>query len=318
MRRLSCPVCDHEVFFDSVACDRCTTTLLYDLQGDTMRAPRQDAPDARHRCANADLVRCNWVAGGPGLLCASCTLTRTRPDADDDEGMALWPIAEEAKRHLLRDLALLGFDVRGGERPLAFDLLSSVGANVTIGHAAGVVTIDLAEGDHSHRERVREQLAEPYRTMLGHFRHESGHYVEWRLVEGTERIDEARRLFGDERQDYGDAIDRHYRDGPPDRWQERFLSAYATMHPYEDFAECFAHLLHIRDTLETAEAFGLASLPEHASTRELVLETWLPFATAMNVVNRSLGRRDLYPFVLPDEVVEKIAFVDSLRTPLDG
>lgn len=317
MRRLSCPVCDHEVFFDSIACERCTSTLLYDLCGDAMVTPRQQDP-AGHPCANADLVRCNWVAEGPGRLCASCVLTRTRPRDDDAEGMALWPTAEEAKRHLLRDLARLGFDVHDGERPLSFDLLSSVDANVTIGHADGVITIDLAEGDHSHRERVREQLAEPYRTMLGHFRHESGHYVEWRLVEGKDRIDDARRLFGDEREDYQAAIDRHYADGPPADWQEHFLSAYATMHPYEDFAECFAHLLHIHDTLETADAFGLATLPEHASARELILETWLPFAMAMNVVNRSLGRRDLYPFVLPDEVVEKIAFVDSLRMPSEG
>ncbi|SDH60471.1 zinc-binding metallopeptidase family protein [Agrococcus jejuensis] len=315
MRRLTCPACANEVFFDSIRCERCRTTLLYDLQGDAMLAPAQSGDAWPGRCANADLVRCNWAAE-PDALCESCARTRTRPDDDDEEGLRLWPLAEEAKRHLLRDLHRLGFPVDGDDgQPLRFDLLSSVRADVTIGHADGIVTIDLAEGDDSHRERVRRQLAEPYRTMLGHFRHESGHYVEWRLVEGTDRIDEARALFGDERADYQGEIDRHYREGPPAGWQDRFLSAYATMHPYEDFAESFAHLLHIHDSLETADAFGLAPLPMHASAKELIVETWLPFATAMNVVNRSLGRRDLYPFVLPGPVIEKIAFVDSLRTP---
>lgn len=314
MRRFTCPVCADEVFFDSVRCERCDATLLYDLHDDAMLAPATSASRAPAPCANAELVRCNWAAE-PGSLCASCVRTRTRPDDDDEEGLRLWPSAEEAKRHVLRDLHRLGFDVLGDAEPrLRFDLLSSVRDDVTIGHANGVVTIDLAEGDDSHRERVRQQLAEPYRTMLGHLRHESGHFVEWRLVEGTERIGEARALFGDERADYQAEIDRHYREGPPEGWQRRFLSAYATMHPYEDFAETFAHLLHIHDTLETASAFDLAQVPEDATARDLVVSTWLPFATAMNVVNRSLGRRDLYPFVLPDPVVEKIAFVDSLRS----
>ncbi|MFC7431663.1 MULTISPECIES: putative zinc-binding metallopeptidase [unclassified Agrococcus] len=315
MRRYDCPACAATLFFDSIACDACGTRVGYVLDDDAFLAVvASEVPGVeRRRCVNADLVRCNWLTRAGAGLCPSCERTRTRPRDDDAEGMRLWPVAEEAKRHLLRDVHRLGFDV-DGSTPLRFDLLSSTDEDITIGHANGVITIDLSEGDHSHRERVRQQLDEPYRTMLGHLRHESGHYFEWQLVEGGPRIEEARALFGDERADYQAEIARHYDEGPPEGWQARHLSAYATMHPYEDFAECWAHVLHIHDTLETATDFGLVDpLPRDAGMRTVVVEGWLPFATAMNVVNRSLGRRDLYPFVLPDPVIEKLAFVDGLR-----
>ena len=120
---------------------------------------------------------------------------------------------------------------------LAFDLLSSVNENVVIGHAAGVITINLAESDDAYRERMRAQFDEPYRTMLGHFRHEVGHYFETALVFSNDRrTREARDPFGDDTKDYQEEIDRHYSEGAPADWNERFISKYATMHPYEDFA----------------------------------------------------------------------------------
>ncbi|RKT33481.1 hypothetical protein DEU34_2079 [Microbacterium sp. AG1240] len=316
MKRFQCEVCGHEVFFDSSVCVRCGTQLGYVWEDDRVASVSASSPWSR--CANAGRAGCTWLVSRDAELCQSCALTRTRPADDDLEGLSLFPVAEESKRHLLRDLARLNFPVVGKaadeEGGLAFDLLSSVDADVTIGHADGVVTIDLAEGDDSYREKVRRRLAEPYRTMLGHFRHETGHYFEWRLVESTPRIDEARDLFGDERADYQEAIDRHYADGSPDDWQDRFISEYATMHPYEDFAETWAHYLHIHDTLETAVAFDLvAPIDPDLAFDTLVTEVWSPFATSMNVVNRSLGQRDLYPFVLPRRVVEKLVFVDSLR-----
>ncbi|PPF46024.1 hypothetical protein C5B85_05060 [Pseudoclavibacter sp. AY1F1] len=326
MRRFDCDVCKNEVFFDSVSCERCSSKLGYVLGLDDVLVEGGNVArdgDLR-KCSNAELAGCTWLTAQAGGLCESCQLTRTRPSDADAKGLRLFPIAEESKRHLLRDLTRLGFATRPKEngepatvgRTPVFDLLSSVSESVTIGHADGVITIDLAEGDDSYREQVRQRLAEPYRTMLGHFRHESGHYYEWQLVEQTSCIDEARELFGDERADYQSEIDRHYEEGPPENWRSNYLSSYATMHPYEDFAETWAHYLHIRDTLETAIAFELVpALAPDASAREVVVGSWMPFATAMNVVNRSLGQRDLYPFVLPDKVIDKLAFIHSLRDP---
>jgi hypothetical protein len=91
--------------------------------------------------------------------------------------------------------------------------------------------------------------------LLGHFRHEVGHYFWDRLVAtDPHQLEEFRVLFGDDRQDYGEALKRHYDEGAPANWQDTYISMYATMHPWEDFAETWAHYLHIVDTLETAGA----------------------------------------------------------------
>ena len=226
-------------------------------------------------------------------------------------GLAQFAVAERAKRRLLFGLLELELPL---EDDLAFDLLSSTVGPVTTGHADGLITIDLAESDDARREARRAELDEPYRTLLGHFRHEVGHYYFPILVERRGRLDEARELFGDDRADYQEALDRHYADGPPPDWAERHVSAYATMHPWEDWAETFAHYLHIRDTLETAAAFGiivagpgeaddpsLAAVPSERLGRrpfEQILSEWLPLTYALNAVNRSMGRDDLYPFTL--------------------
>ena len=212
------------------------------------------------RCANREAARCNWLVAREGELCASCRLTRTRPADDDPAALEQFRVAEAAKRWLLFELGELALPVRSWrERAggLAFELLSSERAPVTTGHADGVITLDVAESDDAHREALREQLGEPYRTVLGHFRHEVGHYY-WPLLvpEGGAR-ERCRALFGDEREDYGAALERHYETGPPPDWSQRFVSAYATMHPWEDWAETFAHYLHIWDTLQTAGAYGV-------------------------------------------------------------
>jgi hypothetical protein len=205
----------------------------------------------------------------------------------------------------------------GGD--LAFDLLSSRDRSVTTGHANGVITLDLAEGDDAHREKVRERLGEPYRTLLGHLRHEIGHYY-WRsLMGGPEHLGTFRALFGDERADYPAAIKRHYAEGAPDGWRETYVSSYATMHPWEDWAETFAHYLHLRDVLQTAHAYGLsvdgdpAEVPPDADgvgIEELV-GRWLPLSYGLNAVNRSMGKDDLYPFVLTPAVVTKLGAVHA-------
>jgi len=253
-------------------------------------------------CANRELAGCNWLADRAGALCRSCALTRTRPSNADAAGLEALVVAERAKRRVLFQLMELGLPgIRQG-------------------------SLDLAESDDARREARRAQLGEPYRTMLGHLRHELGHYLQPLVVVGEEAWTECRRLFGDDLADYGAALERHYTDGPPADWQARYVSAYATMHPWEDWAETFSHYLHIRDTLETAREFGvvidgpravgevdsLAAVPpadpaEHEFAT--ILESWLPLTYALNAINRSMGRDDLYPFVLAPAVVDKLSFV---------
>jgi hypothetical protein len=236
--------------------------------------------------------------------------------------MAQFATAEQAKRRLLFGLLDLGLPLTDD---LGFDLLSSRAGAVTTGHDSGLITIDLAESDDARREARRAELDEPYRTLLGHFRHEIGHYYFPILVGRNGPLEQARVLFGDERVDYQTALDRHYRDGPPPDWPERHVSAYATMHPFEDWAETFAHYLHIRDTLQTAAAFGIVVAgPEQSDDRSLtaapqqdvgrrsmqsILSDWFPLTYALNAVNRSMGRDDLYPFALAATVTGKLSFV---------
>ncbi len=265
-----------------------------------------------HRCRNFDLSGCTWLTRLEGGQCEACDLTRTRPADSDLAGLAQFAQAEAAKRHLLVELDARGFRTDG----LVFDMLSSTGGwgdDVVIGHANGVITIDVAETDDVRRERIRAELGEPYRTMLGHLRHEVGHYVQQRLVTG-DRLVRFRQLFGDETADYQAAIDRHYAEGPPDGWAASYLSAYATMHPHEDFAETFAHYLHISDTCETAAEQGLIAvdLVPPGRFRDLVIGVWVPLSIALNQINRSMGKDDLYPFVIPEPVLDKLDFVARL------
>ena len=315
MRAYSCQNCDQLVFFGNTECLRCGSALGFDpIEHELVTG----GEDGLRYCANAKLVGCNWLVESEGELCRSCQLTRTRPADDDSTGIGDLTKAEAAKRHLLFELDEHGLAYDG----LGFDLLSSETAAVSTGHADGIVTLDLAETDPVHRERMREQLAEPYRTLLGHFRHEVGHFYWPSLVKEAGHLDAYRALFGDERADYGEALKRHYDVGPPADWRFRHVSAYATMHPWEDWAETFAHYLHITDSVQTAAAYGLrvigARQPlsasparKHESIRD-VLEDWLPLTYALNAMSRSLGGSSLYPFVLRDAVIEKLTFVDDV------
>lgn len=330
MKAYSCRVCGNALFFENSICVACGTALGYSRrEQDIVPVDEQGTyTDADgviwYVCRNLGLSGCTWLARSPGGQCEACDLTRTRPSDEDAAGLSEFVPAERAERHLVAELDALGFGITGkAEDPtngLCFDLLSSAAEPVTTGHANGVITIDLAEAEDAHREQVRAQLDEPYRTMLGHFRHEVGHYMEWTLVEngGPEILARARELFGDETADYQQTVQHHYDDGPPADWADSYISSYATMHPYEDFAETWAHYLHICDTLQTAVEYGLvphARIEGRGSFRELVTAVWMPLSTALNVVNRSMGKDDLYPFVIPDPVLDKLDFIASLRQP---
>ena len=330
MRAFSCGRCGQLVFFENSLCLRCSAPLGFvpsRLELVVLDDPQ--APGVRP-CANAAVAECNWVVEDrdPGPLCRSCALTRTRPNDADSEGLAAFASAEAAKRRLV--FQLLDLEIPIGE-DLAFDLLSSRAGPIVTGHDNGVITIDLAESDDARREQRRAELGEPYRTMLGHFRHEIGHYYWPIMIEQTAELERWRSLFGDERLDYDSALQRHYERGPPADWSESHVSQYAATHPWEDWAETFAHYLHIRDTLQTSAEFGLfvagpAAVPDGSlraapghdaagrSFDELVGE-WLPLTYALNAVNRSMGRGDLYPFTLAPTVIDKLAFVhDRVRS----
>jgi hypothetical protein len=331
MRSFSCPTCRRLVPFEATRCLHCGTELGLDWDRREIVALA-----GSRRCANRELAACNGLVDEPGTLCASCRRTRTRPADGGAAGLGGFPVAEAAKRRLLFELGELGLPVTGAGTPvggLHFDLLSSPGGarGVVTGHADGLITLDLAETDPAHRESMRQQLHEPYRTVLGHLRHEVGHYYEAVLVpDGSAEQERTRAVFGDERADYQQAMDRHYAQGAPADWPERFVSAYATMHPWEDWAETFAHYLHIRDALQTAAAYGVrvdgpavpttdraplrtgpATGAPPADVREM-LDAWLPLTYALNALNRSMGAGDLYPFVLAPAVVDKLALVDGL------
>jgi hypothetical protein len=313
------------VFFENTVCLNCATPQGFVPERLELVALEGPGAEALHRCGNAVLAACNWMVAEEGLLCRSCELTRTRPNDDDPTGLVEFATTEAAKRRVVMQLLDLGLPgVEPGK--LAFDLLASAQEPVSTGHADGVITIDLAESDAARREQRRTQLGEPYRTLLGHLRHELGHYFQELIVTGDEEWTRCRELFGDEREDYSVALERHYAEGPPADWPQRHVSAYATMHPWEDWAETFAHYLHIRDTLQTAAQYGVTVRGPRAVTSDRslkatpqpeagergfaeVLDNWLPLTYALNAVNRSMGRDDLYPFTLAQPVIEKLEFV---------
>jgi PAS domain S-box-containing protein len=343
VRTFVCDVCGARIGFENIKCLTCGSPLAYSQTARrvvVVRADAQGRPEfrydaggpAEYPCANQVIAECNWLApeGSPNGLCLSCRLTRTRPNDADTEAMAAFVRTEGAKRRLVHQLLDLGLPVVSwmddAQNGLAVDLLSSREQPVTTGHADGVITLDLAEGDDPHRESMRVSLREAYRTLLGHLRHESGHYYWPSLAGGPDQVEAFRALFGDERLSYQGAVDRHYAQGPPVGWEQNYVSAYATMHPWEDWAETFAHYLHLRDLLQTAQAFGLAvrrRVEDGAGAGELdtfadldavgaqadvtqLVDRWLPLSYGLNAVNRSMGKPDLYPFVLTPAVIAKL------------
>jgi hypothetical protein len=359
MKVFHCDHCDQLVFFENTMCVKCGKTLAYlpDLvamaslnsaDNGLWRSTLPLAKERRYRLCNNYTHHnvCNWAVrdDDPSALCQSCRLTRVIPDVSRPENMESWYKLEVAKRRLIFGLMALGCPVESKiERPeggLAFEFLADSESNETspvlTGHADGVITLNLAEADEVERERRRLRLHEPYRTLLGHFRHEVGHYYWDRFIKDSSLINDFREHFGDERRDYARALQQHYDQGPSADWQERFVSAYASVHPWEDWAETWAHYLHMTDTLETAAACGLALRPSRAdeptlkstlkspgvatpaaryTTFDRLIDDWFALTYVLNNLNRGMGLSDGYPFVLSPAAVEKLGFVhESLNT----
>ena len=317
------------------------------------QVPSPPAAQLYKRCLNrATPAACNWLipAHDPQDFCRACRLNRTIPDLTDasqpDNGY-LWGLVETAKRRLVSSLIILGLPVASkiSEDPvrgLMFDLLRAPpgGMPVITGHESGLITLNVDEADDATRELARKAMREPYRTLLGHFRHEVGHYYWDRLVAGTPWLDGFHQLFGDESIDYAASLQRNYSDGPPPDWPQRFVSAYASTHAWEDWAECWAHYLHMRDAIDTARGFGLiASLnvdqadleftpftlhalwqPDHPEAEHFLafLNHWNRLTLMLNQMSRSMGQPDFYPFTLPSAVLAKLQFIHLVVTGGDG
>lgn len=346
--------CGQPLFFENTRCLGCGAEIAYDPvrrrlgpvtpAGEglwTVGGEPLDPPPLFRLCAHRPAASaCNWLvpASDPAAICLSCRLTRTVPPLDRPRNAARLLHLETAKRRVVSMLQRLGLPLapksREPETGLAFDFLESLPGEpaVMTGHAAGTITLNVAEADDDYREKNRESLSEPYRTVIGHIRHELGHYYWDLLVRDTAWLEPFRQVFGDERADYGEALKRHYAEGPAPDWPSRCISSYASAHPWEDWAETWAHYLHIRSTLETATLYRLdisqspvrvtpftsdavAAVPLPPSPPEAVtaflewINAWIRLTAVLNETARSMGQPDTYPFVLNGPVVAKMFFV---------
>ncbi len=353
MKTFHCTHCQHLVFFENIRCLNCGHALAYlpdhNLMGAIEKTPqglwRFEGPGGEEEyrlCAKYDTQNvCNWAVPQTDQqpLCRACRLNRVIPDVSQPGNAAAWYRLEVAKRRLVYTLLGLGLQVIEKKEPhdagLEFQFLQDApggdGERVLTGHDNGLITINIAEADDVQREQQKRMQNEPYRTVLGHFRHEIGHYYWDRLIRDSAQLTPFRELFGDERADYQQALQRHYQSGPPANWEQAFISAYATCHPWEDWAESWAHFMHMTDALETAAAVGLSLRPKRQDEPSMttptnplsprshdfarMIEDWLPLTYVLNNLNRGLGLPDSYPFVLSPKVIDKLRFVhDTIYT----
>jgi hypothetical protein len=345
MKTFHCDRCGQQVFFENVHCENCGGMLGY--QPEQCRITTFETAGAGlwrslnvanagrlfKQCINYSREEvCNWMlpADSTEDLCSSCQLTHSIPVLSGQNRL-YWRRLEAAKRRLLYSLIELNLTpvskLKSPEAGLAFEFLQDLPTRrVMTGHDNGLITLNIAEADPAFREKVREQMHEPYRTLLGHFRHESGHYYFDRLIVGSKWLDQYRQLFGDERADYGEALQHHYKNGPPDDWNDRYISTYASAHPWEDWAESWAHYLHMIDTLDTAFACGMTLQPKRDDEPQLMLEEqplstasfndmmadWFALTYVLNSLNRSIGMPDAYPFTLSPTVRNKLRFIHAV------
>ena len=347
MKLFKCQHCGQLLYFENTRCERCGHDLGF-LSDETdlltlMRLDSQIFADVRNQnnryryCANAQYDACNWLLpiDSQSYFCVACKLNDTIPDLGKQEHLVRWRKLEIAKHRLIYTLIRLRLPLSAKaddfQNGLAFNFLAQEDAikKVVMGHDEGLITINLTEADEAKRVAMREKLGEPYRTLAGHFRHESGHYYWDRLIgQSSQNLQRFRNLFGDETMDYDKSLKNYYREGPLLNWINSFVSAYATAHPWEDWAETWAHYLHIIDTLETAYSHGLIIHPveereglfvaNHRDDPFLVddfkklIALWYPLTVTVNSLNRSMGQPDFYPFVIAPPVVDKLDFIHRL------
>ena len=355
MNRFRCGGCGGPLYFGNRQCLQCGRDAAYLPAARTMVTVDYEPADLGPRplhplAAGTDWLHCYnrrpndvcfWLveAADHDVFCRSCRLSKLIPDLSNATHFKNWKKVEAAKQRLIHSLFDMGLPVDTpipGVAPLTFHLLASAAtAPVVTGHQDGRVTLDVAEADDAERARRREVLREPYRTLLGHLRHEVGHFYWTVLAREASFLDGFRTLFGDETVDYGRALKRHYADGPPPGWRSTWITAYASSHPWEDWAECWAHFMHLSDAVQTARSHGLSFRPPAAASQDgraddaplgagdlelpatttrpldggALLRAWQPISLLVNDLNRAVGMPDAYPFVLSDRIRDKIVFV---------
>lgn len=344
MKLFTCTNCGGILYFENTFCGYCgystgiceENNQLFALSAKTDESFQHNNAGYKY-CANHQFDVCNWlIPSNTGTsFCKACDLNRTIPNLQQQKYREYWQIIERAKHRLIYSLLRLKLPLVSKKinaaKGLCFDFVADEkNKRIFTGHENGLITLNIAEADDIEREMRRKSMQETYRTVLGHFRHEVGHYYWDTLIKNTASIDEYRQLFGDDRQDYGKALKRHYAKGAPLNWMDNFITPYASSHPWEDWAETWAHYMHIIDTIETAYYFGLNIKPlpaknatMHAEIKkdpyaekyfsELINE-WLPLTYAMNSLNRSMGISDIYPFVITPHVIQKLSFIHTICT----
>jgi hypothetical protein len=347
MKLYTCSNCQSLIYFENNICLHCGYALGFDAntlslvtlvsEGNSLFSNIQHKQEKFRYCRNSEYATCNWLvhASKAGDFCAACELNRVIPDLTSNENMKRWRNIEVAKHRLVYSLFRLRLPVikkmKNEESGIAFDFLAdtSLKEKVITGHDNGTITLNIEEADEAARVRHKQDLGERYRTLLGHFRHETGHYYWDLLIKNSSVLEKCRSLFGNELSDYPEALNNYYKNGAPPDWSEHFISPYASSHPWEDWAETWAHYLHLMDTLETAFSFGIRIQPDmiqdtiriQASIQQdpydmadfrQILKWWLPLTFAVNSLNRSMGHSDFYPFVISDPVVDKLEFIHEV------
>ncbi|MEX2512935.1 MAG: putative zinc-binding peptidase [Cyclobacteriaceae bacterium] len=345
MQLFQCDHCLNPAYFDNTRCSHCGHHLGFEPENLKILSLSQEdegvftaiATSKKYRyCANNHHNVCNWIVPyhHSSRFCLACSLNRTIPNLSRSSFLERWKVIEAAKHRLVYALLRWNLPIKSkSEDPnngLAFDFKSDEGApngqRVLTGHASGLITMNIAEADDVEREMAKNQMDEVYRTVLGHFRHEIGHYYWDILIRNSSQLESYRLIFGDERSSYQEALDKHYRLGAPKNWKEHYISPYASVHPWEDWAETWAHYLHMVDTMETAYSFGLTIQPKvsfpgdsmgtnmtvdayNKTGFDEIFAQWLPLTFVMNSLNRSMGAKDLYPFFINNSVKEKLKFI---------
>lgn len=353
MRTYTC-TCGNTLYFENTKCLQCGQVLGFDTEQLALLPVSQSEdglwysnsdPDRHfHKCDNyASANVCNWLVHSdePEKFCVACRLNSVIPDLAIEENRLRWYRLEKAKRRLIYTLLALRMPITGytvdPEHGLAFRFMQDIQEldplsdevvtyeQIMTGHQTGTITINIIEADHSAREKIRENMNESYRTILGHFRHEIGHYYWDQLIARSDKLEAFRELFGDERRDYKTAITNYYKNGPIAEWADKFISAYASSHPWEDWAESWAHYLHFIDILETASHHHVGIQGEEIEHTQKNIRDWLQqrdfnaiilqlekLMRTLNELNRSLGLSDPYPFQHSTAVIRKLEFIHSI------
>lgn len=341
MKIYTCANCNNLLYFENSTCLSCNHIVGFEA-GNLELLTLESNPDGysainkkneRYRfCSNSKHGTCNWLIPVSQLspYCIACEVNRTIPSLSNINNIEKWRRIEFAKHRLVYSLLRLRLPVKpkineNDTDGIAFDFIedSSPAEKVITGHDNGIITLNIGEADEGERTQHKLDLGEKYRTLLGHFRHEIGHYYWDVLIQGSTHLEKFRQLFGDEQKDYGEALESYYQTATPDNWNDFFISPYATAHPWEDWAETWAHYMHLMDTLETAWSFGVGihrtniesaidANPYLMQDFKGIAERWFPLTFAVNNLNRSMGYADFYPFIISAPVIEKLTFIHEV------